>query len=29
VMNKMNHTTMGDRRALDLVAAVYASLQAV
>jgi CubicO group peptidase (beta-lactamase class C family) len=26
VMNKMSHTTMGDRRGLDLVAAVYASL---
>jgi len=29
VMNKMNHTTMGDRRGLDLVAAVYASLSAL
>ena len=27
VMNKMSHTTMGDRRGLDLVAAVYASLR--
>jgi CubicO group peptidase (beta-lactamase class C family) len=26
VMNKMSHTTMGDRRALDLVAAIYAGL---
>jgi CubicO group peptidase (beta-lactamase class C family) len=28
VMNKMNHTTMGDLRGLELVAAVYASIQA-
>jgi CubicO group peptidase (beta-lactamase class C family) len=26
VMNRMSHTTMGDRRGLDLVAAVYGSL---
>ena len=26
VMNRMSHTTMGDRRGLDLVAAVYAAL---